>query len=166
MIKKILFIVILFLLQSLHANSFIYSSIIGTSDCRLDSISQYVGSIDKVLFNGKEKDKVNNVSCFVYNNSDNSISISVKDFQVGSMPGSISYKFEKLSPDNFSSTQGDAIIFSIPILPDKKYDGYIEGSLRGDSLEYTIKTIDATYFGFSTDIETHFNGKLVNNTTK
>lgn len=120
------------------------------------------GCLDKVYIN-KDKDPVhqNDVSPALNTtltpNGDGSYKLELSEFKVGKMPAKLKVVANKVVLDGSTVNECDnAIILSFGA--GLKFDATIEGSYDASTgkLEYTVKSVDASFLGVDFDTEVHF----------
>ena len=120
------------------------------------------GCLDKVYMN-KDKNPVhqNDVSPALNTtltpNGDGSYKLELSEFKVGKMPAKLKVVANKVVLDGSTVNECDnAIILSFGT--GLKFDATIEGSYDASTgkLEYTVKSVDASFLGVDFDTEVHF----------
>lgn len=120
------------------------------------------GCLDKVYIN-KDKNPVhqNDVSPALNTtltpNGDGSYKLELSEFKVGKMPAKLKVVANKVVLDSSTVNECDnAIILSFGA--GLKFDATIEGSYDASTgkLEYTVKSVDASFLGVDFDTEVHF----------
>ena len=120
------------------------------------------GCLDKVYIN-KDKNPVhqNDVSPALNTtltpNGDGSYKLELSEFKVGKMPAKLKVVANKVVLDGSTFNECDnAIILSFGA--GLKFDATIEGSYDASTgkLEYTVKSVDASFLGVDFDTEVHF----------
>lgn len=120
------------------------------------------GCLDKVYIN-KDKNPVhqNDVSPALNTtltpNGDGSYKLELSEFKVGKMPAKLKVVANKVILDGSTVNECDnAIILSFGA--GLKFDATIEGSYDASTgkLEYTVKSVDASFLGVDFDTEVHF----------
>lgn len=120
------------------------------------------GCLDKVYMN-KDKNPVhqNDVSPALNTtltpNGDGSYKLVLSEFKVGKMPAKLKVVANKVVFDGSTVNECDnAIILSFGT--GLKFDATIEGSYDASTgkLEYTVKSVDASFLGVDFDTEVHF----------
>lgn len=120
------------------------------------------GCLDKVYIN-KDKNPVhqNDVSPALNStltpNGDGSYKLELSEFKVGKMPAKLKVVANKVVLDGSTVNECDnAIILSFGA--GLKFDATIEGSYDASTgkLEYTVKSVDASFLGVDFDTEVHF----------
>ena len=120
------------------------------------------GCLDKVYIN-KDKHPVhqNDVSPALNTtltpNGDGSYKLELSEFKVGKMPAKLKVVANKVVLDGSTVNECDnAIILSFGA--GLKFDATIEGSYDASTgkLEYTVKSVDASFLGVDFDTEVHF----------
>lgn len=120
------------------------------------------GCLDKVYIN-KDKNPVhqNDVSPALNTtltpNGDGSYKLELSEFKVGKMPAKLKVVANKVVIDGSTVNECDnAIILSCGA--GLKFDATIEGSYDASTgkLEYTVKSVDASFLGVDFDTEVHF----------
>lgn len=120
------------------------------------------GCLDKVYMN-KDKNPVhqNDVSPALNTtltpNGDGSYKLVLSEFKVGKMPAKLKVVANKVVLDGSTVNECDnAIILSFGT--GLKFDATIEGSYDASTgkLEYTVKSVDASFLGVDFDTEVHF----------
>ena len=120
------------------------------------------GCLDKVYMN-KDKNPVhqNDVSPALNTtltpNGDGSYKLELSEFKVGKMPAKLKVVANKVVIDGSTVNECDnAIILSFGA--GLKFDATIEGSYDASTgkLEYTVKSVDASFLGVDFDTEVHF----------
>lgn len=120
------------------------------------------GCLDKVYIN-KDKNPVhqNDVSPALNTtltpNGDGSYKLELSEFKVGKMPAKLKVVANKVVLDGSAVNECDnAIILSFGA--GLKFDATIEGSYDASTgkLEYTVKSVDASFLGVDFDTEVHF----------
>lgn len=120
------------------------------------------GCLDKVYIN-KDKNPVhqNDVSPALNTtltpNGDGSYKLELSEFKVGKMPAKLKVVANKVVLDGSTVNECDnAIILSFGA--GLKFDSTIEGSYDASTgkLEYTVKSVDASFLGVDFDTEVHF----------
>lgn len=120
------------------------------------------GCLDKVYIN-KDKNPVhqNDVSPTLNTtltpNGDGSYKLELSEFKVGKMPAKLKVVANKVVLDGSTVNECDnAIILSFGA--GLKFDATIEGSYDASTgkLEYTVKSVDASFLGVDFDTEVHF----------
>ena len=120
------------------------------------------GCLDKVYIN-KDKNPVhqNDVSPALNTtltpNGDGSYKLELSVFKVGKMPAKLKVVANKVVLDGSTVNECDnAIILSFGA--GLKFDATIEGSYDASTgkLEYTVKSVDASFLGVDFDTEVHF----------
>lgn len=120
------------------------------------------GCLDKVYIN-KDKNPVhqNDVSPALNTtltpNGDDSYKLELSEFKVGKMPAKLKVVANKVVLDGSTVNECDnAIILSFGA--GLKFDATIEGSYDASTgkLEYTVKSVDASFLGVDFDTEVHF----------
>ena len=120
------------------------------------------GCLDKVYIN-KDKNPVhqNDVSPALNTpltpNGDGSYQLELSEFKVGKMPAKLKVVANKVVLDGSTVNECDnAIILSFGA--GLKFDATIEGSYDASTgkLEYTVKSVDASFLGVDFDTEVHF----------
>lgn len=120
------------------------------------------GCLDKVYIN-KDKNPVhqNDVSPALNTtltpNGDGSYKLELSEFKVGKMPAKLKVVANKVVLDGSTVNEcGNAIILSFGA--GLKFDATIEGSYDASTgkLEYTVKSVDASFLGVDFDTEVHF----------
>lgn len=120
------------------------------------------GCLDKVYIN-KDKNPVhqNDVSPALNTtltpNGDGSYKLELSEFKVGKMPAKLKVVANKVVLDGSTINECDnAIILSFGA--GLKFDATIEGSYDASTgkLEYTVKSVDASFLGVDFDTEVHF----------
>lgn len=120
------------------------------------------GCLDKVYIN-KDKNPVhqNDVSPALNTsltpNGDGSYKLELSEFKVGKMPAKLKVVANKVVLDGSTVNECDnAIILSFGA--GLKFDATIEGSYDASTgkLEYTVKSVDASFLGVDFDTEVHF----------
>lgn len=120
------------------------------------------GCLDKVYIN-KDKNPVhqNDVSPALNTtltpNGDGSYKLELSEFKVGKMPAKLKVVANKVVLDGSTVNECDnAIILSFGA--GLKFDTTIEGSYDASTgkLEYTVKSVDASFLGVDFDTEVHF----------
>lgn len=120
------------------------------------------GCLDKVYIN-KDKNPVhqNDVSSALNTtltpNGDGSYKLELSEFKVGKMPAKLKVVANKVVLDGSTVNECDnAIILSFGA--GLKFDATIEGSYDASTgkLEYTVKSVDASFLGVDFDTEVHF----------
>lgn len=120
------------------------------------------GCLDKVYIN-KDKNPVhqNDVSPAINTtltpNGDGSYKLELSEFKVGKMPAKLKVVANKVVLDGSTVNECDnAIILSFGA--GLKFDATIEGSYDASTgkLEYTVKSVDASFLGVDFDTEVHF----------
>lgn len=120
------------------------------------------GCLDKVYIN-KDKNPVhqNDVSPALNTtltpNGDGSYKLELSEFKVGKMPAKLKIVANKVVLDGSTVNECDnAIILSFGA--GLKFDATIEGSYDASTgkLEYTVKSVDASFLGVDFDTEVHF----------
>lgn len=123
------------------------------------------GCLDKVYVN-KDKNPVhqNDVSPALNTtltpNGDGSYKLELSEFKVGKMPAKLKVVANKVVLDGSTVNECDnAIILSFGA--GLKFDATIEGSYDASTgkLEYTVKSVDASFLGVDFDTEVHFTTK-------
>lgn len=118
--------------------------------------------LDKVYMN-KDKNPVhqNDVSPALNTtltpNGDGSYKLVLSEFKVGKMPAKLKVVANKVVLDGSTVNECDnAIILSFGT--GLKFDATIEGSYDASTgkLEYTVKSVDASFLGVDFDTEVHF----------
>ena len=118
--------------------------------------------MDKVYIN-KDKNPVhqNDVSPALNTtltpNGDGSYKLELSEFKVGKMPAKLKVVANKVVLDGSTVNECDnAIILSFGA--GLKFDATIEGSYDASTgkLEYTVKSVDASFLGVDFDTEVHF----------
>ena len=119
------------------------------------------GCLDKVYIN-KDKNPVhqNDVSPALNTtltpNGDGSYKLELSEFKVGKMPAKLKVVANKVVLDGSTVNECDnAIILSFGA--GLKFDATIEGSYDASTgkLEYTVKSVDASFLGVDFDTEVH-----------
>nr|WP_295403596.1 hypothetical protein [uncultured Prevotella sp.] len=120
------------------------------------------GCLDKVYMN-KDKNPVhqNDVSPALNTtltpNGNGSYKLELSEFKVGKMPAKLKVVANKVVLDGSTVNECDnAIILSFGA--GLKFDATIEGSYDASTgkLEYTVKSVDASFLGVDFDTEVHF----------
>ena len=120
------------------------------------------GCLDKVYMN-KDKNPVhqNDVSPALNTtltpNGDGSYKLVLSEFKVGKMPAKLKVVANKVVLDGSTVNECDnAIILSFGT--GLKFDATIEGAYDASTgkLEYTVKSVDASFLGVDFDTEVHF----------
>ena len=120
------------------------------------------GCLDKVYIT-KDKNPVhqNDVSPALNTtltpNGDGSYKLELSEFKVGKMPAKLKVVANKVVLDGSTVNECDnAIILSFGA--GLKFDATIEGSYDASTgkLEYTVKSVDASFLGVDFDTEVHF----------
>lgn len=120
------------------------------------------GCLDKVYIN-KDKNPVhqNDVSPALNTtltpNGDGSYKLELSEFKVGKMPAKLKVVANKVVLNGSTVNECDnAIILSFGA--GLKFDATIEGSYDASTgkLEYTVKSVDASFLGVDFDTEVHF----------
>ena len=120
------------------------------------------GCLDKVYIN-KDKNPVhqNDVSPALNTtltpNGDGSYKLELSEFKVGKIPAKLKVVANKVVLDGSTVNECDnAIILSFGA--GLKFDATIEGSYDASTgkLEYTVKSVDASFLGVDFDTEVHF----------
>lgn len=120
------------------------------------------GCLDKVYIN-KDKNPVhqNDVSPALNTtltpNGDGSYKLELSEFKVGKMPAKLKVVANKVVLDGSTVNECDnAIILSFGA--GLKFDATIEGAYDASTgkLEYTVKSVDASFLGVDFDTEVHF----------
>lgn len=120
------------------------------------------GCLDKVYIN-KDKNPVhqNDVSPALNTtltpNGDGSYKLELSEFKVGKMPAKLKVVANKVVLDGSTVNECDnAIILSFGA--GLKFDATIEGSYDASTgkLEYTVKSVDASFLGVDFDTEVHY----------
>lgn len=120
------------------------------------------GCLNKVYIN-KDKNPVhqNDVSPALNTtltpNGDGSYKLELSEFKVGKMPAKLKVVANKVVLDGSTVNECDnAIILSFGA--GLKFDATIEGSYDASTgkLEYTVKSVDASFLGVDFDTEVHF----------
>lgn len=120
------------------------------------------GCLDKVYIN-KDKNPVhqNDVSPALNTtltpNGDGSYKLELSEFKVGKMPAKLKVVANKVVLDGSTVNECDnAIILSFGA--GLKFDATIEGFYDASTgkLEYTVKSVDASFLGVDFDTEVHF----------
>lgn len=120
------------------------------------------GCLDNVYIN-KDKNPVhqNDVSPALNTtltpNGDGSYKLELSEFKVGKMPAKLKVVANKVVLDGSTVNECDnAIILSFGA--GLKFDATIEGSYDASTgkLEYTVKSVDASFLGVDFDTEVHF----------
>lgn len=120
------------------------------------------GCLDKAYIN-KDKNPVhqNDVSPALNTtltpNGDGSYKLELSEFKVGKMPAKLKVVANKVVLDGSTVNECDnAIILSFGA--GLKFDATIEGSYDASTgkLEYTVKSVDASFLGVDFDTEVHF----------
>lgn len=120
------------------------------------------GCLDKVYIN-KDKNPVhqNDVSPALNTtltpNGDGSYKLELSEFKVGKMPAKLKVVANKVVLDGSTVNECDnAIILSFGA--GLKFDATIEGSYDASTgkLEYTVKSVDASFLGVDFGTEVHF----------
>ena len=120
------------------------------------------GCLDKVYIN-KDKNPVhqNDVSPALNTtltpNGDGSYKLELSEFKVGKMPAKLKVVANKVVLDGSTVNECDnAIILSFGA--GLKFDATIEGSYDASTgkVEYTVKSVDASFLGVDFDTEVHF----------
>lgn len=120
------------------------------------------GCLDKVYIN-KDKNPVhqNDVSPALNTtltpNGNGSYKLELSEFKVGKMPAKLKVVANKVVLDGSTVNECDnAIILSFGA--GLKFDATIEGSYDASTgkLEYTVKSVDASFLGVDFDTEVHF----------
>lgn len=120
------------------------------------------GCLDKVYIN-KDKNPVhqNDVSPALNTtltpNGDGSYKLELSEFKVGKMPAKLKVVANKVVLDGSTVNECDnAIILSFGA--GLRFDATIEGSYDASTgkLEYTVKSVDASFLGVDFDTEVHF----------
>lgn len=120
------------------------------------------GCLDKVYIN-KDKNPVhqNDVSPALNTtltpNGDGSYKLELSEFKVGKMPAKLKVVANNVVLDGSTVNECDnAIILSFGA--GLKFDATIEGSYDASTgkLEYTVKSVDASFLGVDFDTEVHF----------
>lgn len=120
------------------------------------------GCLDKVYIN-KDKNPVhqNDVSPALNTtltpNGDGSYKLELSEFKVGKMPAKLKVVANKVVLDGSTVNECDnAIILSFGA--GLKFDATIEGSYDASTgkLEYTVKSVEASFLGVDFDTEVHF----------
>lgn len=120
------------------------------------------GCLDKVYIN-KDKNPVhqNDVSPALNTtltpSGDGSYKLELSEFKVGKMPAKLKVVANKVVLDGSTVNECDnAIILSFGA--GLKFDATIEGSYDASTgkLEYTVKSVDASFLGVDFDTEVHF----------
>lgn len=120
------------------------------------------GCLDKVYIN-KDKNPVhqNDVSPALNTtltpNGDGSYKLELSEFKVGKMPAKLKVVANKVVLDGSTVNECDnAIMLSFGA--GLKFDATIEGSYDASTgkLEYTVKSVDASFLGVDFDTEVHF----------
>lgn len=120
------------------------------------------GCLDKVYMN-KDKNPVhqNDVSPALNTtltpNGDGSYKLVLSEFKVGKMPAKLKVVANKVVLDGSTVNECDnAVILSFGT--GLKFDATIEGSYDASTgkLEYTVKSVDASFLGVDFDTEVHF----------
>lgn len=120
------------------------------------------GCLDKVYINkGKNPVHQNDVSPALNTtltpNGDGSYKLELSEFKVGKMPAKLKVVANKVVLDGSTVNECDnAIILSFGA--GLKFDATIEGSYDASTgkLEYTVKSVDASFLGVDFDTEVHF----------
>ena len=90
-------------------------------------------------------------------NGDGSYKLELSEFKVGKMPAKLKVVANKVVLDGSTVNECDnAIILSFGA--GLKFDATIEGSYDASTgkLEYTVKSVDASFLGVDFDAEVHF----------
>lgn len=165
MFRKLLFMTVALLgMAVLSSNAFASESI---NMFNLESMSEvssydgtYYGTLTRVYMNG-EKTTGQSVTAYVEDNGDGTINLSLGSFQVGSMPGSIAVQADNITVNSDGSfnvpTADNAVILKILGIT-SKFDASIVGQLNGNSLTFTVNTINAKYLGVSFEAIVTFEG--------
>lgn len=120
------------------------------------------GCLDKVYIN-KDKNPVNQndvspaLNTTLTPNGDGSYKLELSEFKVGKMPAKLKVVANKVVLDGSTVNECDnAIILSFGA--GLKFDATIEGSYDASTgkLEYTVKSVDASFLGVDFDTEVHF----------
>ena len=120
------------------------------------------GCLDKVYIN-KDKNPVhqNDVSPALNTtltpNGDGSYKLELSEFKVGKMPAKLKVVANKVVLDGSTVNECDNAIIS-SFGAGLKFDATIEGSYDASTgkLEYTVKSVDASFLGVDFDTEVHF----------
>ncbi|MCP3895246.1 MAG: hypothetical protein GY706_11540 [Bacteroides sp.] len=107
----------------------------------------YNGSLTRVYMNG-EKSPVPNVTTKLKKNADGTISLRIDPFKVGKMPGEISINAKSINVDSrgsFNTTVSEAVIFKLLLFKPTRFTAQISGTVSGNTLTYSVTTIDASY---------------------
>ncbi len=120
------------------------------------------GCLDKVYMNG-DKDQVhqNDVSPALHTtltpNGDGSYKLELSEFKIGKMPAKLKVVANKVVLDGSTINECDnAIVLSFGT--GLKFDATITGSYDASTgkLQYTVKSVDASFLGVDFDAEVHF----------
>ena len=120
------------------------------------------GCLDKVyIYKDKNPVHQNDVSPALNTtltpNGDGSYKLELSEFKVGKMPAKLKVVANKVVLDGSTVNECDnAIILSFGA--GLKFDATIEGSYDASTgkLEYTVKSVDASFLGVDFDTEVHF----------
>lgn len=120
------------------------------------------GCLDKVYIN-KNKNPVhqNDVSPALNTtltpNGDGSYKLELSEFKVGKMPAKLKVVANKVVLDGSTVNECDNTII-LSFGAGLKFDATIEGSYDASTgkLEYTVKSVDASFLGVDFDTEVHF----------
>ena len=149
MFKKTLLMAIAFICMMVFANT-------------ASAQTTIYGCLDKVYIN-KDKNPVhqNDVSPALNTtltpNGDGSYKLVLSEFKVGKMPAKLKVVANKVVLDGSTVNEcNNAIILSFGA--GLKFDATIEGSYDASTgkLEYTVKSVDASFLGVDFDTEVHF----------
>lgn len=107
----------------------------------------YNGTLTRVYMNG-EKTTGQSVTATVEDNSDGTINLYLNSFKAGSMPGTIAVEAYNVTVNSDGSfnmpTAANSVILTI-LGAESTYDASVVGQFNGNSLTFTVTTIDAKY---------------------
>lgn len=123
--------------------------------------SVYSGKFDHVMMNGAEKKPVEGISVTLKIKQSKIEILTVPSFKAGKMPGKISVMINDMKINEngyFSSFQKDGIRLEM-IGFEKAFDAEISGRVCDNDLNFTLKTVNASFLGAGINLETHFSGQ-------
>lgn len=146
--KKVVFIFTMLLCLVMTSNTMVAQGYTPFSTFSSEDLAgTYYGDLTKVYMNS-DKDPVSGVSSSVVVNSTGTINISMDEFSVGNMPGTIAISANNISVNedgSFSQTCSRCVTLKILGIP-TRYDALVEGTIKNDQLVYTI-TVNSEYSG-------------------
>lgn len=146
--KKVFFIFTMLLGLIMTSNTMMAQGISPfSSDASDDWAGSYYGDLTKVYMNS-DKSPVSGVTSKVVVNSTGTINITMDEFSIGNMPGTIAISANNITVNvdgSFSQTCSRCVTLRILGIP-TRYDANIQGSIENGHLVYTI-TVNSQYSG-------------------